>query len=340
MQYNNWFDEYLYIHSVDIMKHSMAPYIDTFKTYVYDVYGQDTNGYFINYVRYNLALLERTKVRSKMRKTKYDTYQEYVQPYPVYPYNDQYMSFIGSFYSNDFNSFRTQIKSDIAMAIFNSSPSRLMTAMHRDPFYEKDELRELLMVNMLGNAYYIRQYDRVKIQTMLDSVSRYAKFQENGIAAKNMLKYLTKIETGYPAPSISMVDDAENIISWDKYKGKFIYVNFFATWNNEAVKEMKLMADLYAKYDKYVEFVSFCIDKDSTTYNQFVQENQNLTWPILYLGENHQITKDFNVLTSPYYLLIDQEGFIAQTPAKSPSPDGVYETVDKTFSYIKREMER
>ena len=336
--YHNWLDEFLYVHQNDIVKHGLAPYVDTFKLYAYNAYADEKNTYFVNYVRYHIAQLERSKISSQSKKAKYVSYLQYVEPFPVYPYNDQYMSFIKSYYSNDFKSFHTQFQAEIILAIDASSPSRLMSVMHRDPLYKKDELRELMMVNMLGNAYYKRQYSRTNIQTMLDSVMRYAKFQENGIAAKNMLTYLTKIEAGYPAPTISLIDNHGDAIDWGKYKDKFIYVSFFTTWSPEAVKEMKLMEDLYLRYSDYIEFVSFCVDKDSTAFKRFLTENQSITWPIIYLGEEHQVTKDFNVLTAPYYILIDQEGYIAMAPAKGPAPDGVYETIDKTFRYIRSQL--
>jgi len=61
---------------------------------------------------------------------------------------------------------------------------------------------------------------------------------------------------------------------------------------------------------------------------------------VFYLGENDVLLDQFNVVTVPAYYLIDQDGYIALSPAKSPSPDGVYESIDKTFYYIKTELNR
>ncbi len=338
LAYENWFDEYLYVHQKDIIKHGLGPYIDTFKQYAYAAYANEKNTYFVNYVRYDIAMLERTKRRSASNKLKYVEFLEYIKPFPVYPYNDKYMEFIKSYYSADLSSLHTQFQAEIILAIDNGSPTRLMTVMYRDPLYENDELRQLMMINMLGNGYYKRQYDRSNIRTILDSVSRFSKYRENSIAAKNILKYLTKIEAGYPAPDISLMDNHDDLITFGKYKGKFIYINFFTTWNNDAVKEMKLMEELYYNYSDYVEFISFCMDKDSTSYKTFLEENKALTWPIIYVGENHQVIKDFNVVSSPHYFLLDQDGFISMAPAKSPAPDGVYETVEKTFRYIRSRL--
>jgi len=338
LRYENWFDEYIYLHQLDIARHGFSPYIDTFKIYAYQAYASEQNGYFNNFIRYHIANLERTKDHSKYMKSKMAFYEEYIEPFPIYPYNDQYMVFMKSLYSNDVNSFHTQVKAEIILAFDYASPSRLMKAMGKDPMFKKPELRELMMVNMLGNAYYLRQFNRSNIQVMLDSVSRYAKFQENGVAAKNMLSYLTKVEAGYPAPEISLIDQHGETVSWGKYKGKFIYISFFTTWSADAVNEMKLMEELHLKFGDYVEFVSFCTDKDTTAFKTFLKNNQNLTWSIVYVGDNHPMVKEFKVLSSPHYVLIDNEGFIALSPAKGPSPDGEYNTIERTFYFIKKEM--
>ena len=46
----------------------------------------------------------------------------------------------------------------------------------------------------------------------------------------------------------------------------------------------------------------------------------------------------FEVATVPSYFLIDQEGFIILAPAPRPSPDGEYESIDKTFYIIHKAL--
>ena len=339
LQYQNWFDEYLYVNQTDILTKGIAAYIDTFKRYAYEAYAHENNPYFVNFVRYNIATLEKLKVSAKYRKPKVALYSEYIKPFPVYAFNDQYMSYIKAFYGNSFTTFQNQIQSDIVLAILNSSPSRLMQAMHRDPYFEKDELRELMMVNMLGNAYHTNQYEKENIEVMLDSVVKYAKFQSSGLAARNILKELTKAAPGYPAPNFVFTVDGDTI-ELTKMRDEFVYINFFANWNTNSVKDMKLMEELVAKYGEYVTFISFCTDKNISDYEAFRNENPTMSWPIIYVSDHHKILKDYQVATVPYYVLIDQSGFIANAPALSPSPDGLNRTIESTFKFIKTELER
>lgn len=340
LQYNQWLDTYIYYHQKDMMVHGYGPYIDTFKIYAYKAYENVEDPYFVNYVRYNIALLETTKESYKKDKlAPLRAYYDYINPLPVYVQNDQYMEYVMNLYPDDFESFIPDIKTGVIMAIENSSPTRLMKALHKDPMYEKDEVREMMMIRMLGKSYYYRGYDKKNIVTMLDSISRFAKFEFNAIMASNMMTYITKLDKGYPAPEVYFELENGDALTWSKYKGKFIYVNFFASWNESSVNEMKLIADLKQKYGNYVEFVSFSTDKTESDFKSYMKKHQDYQWNIIYLGENHELIKQFNVVAIPQYFLIDQDGFIAMAPAKSPSPNGVYDSIDRTFAYIKYVME-
>jgi hypothetical protein len=201
-------------------------------------------------------------------------------------------------------------------------------------------LKAQQMVNMLGNSYYKRGYGRKNIITILDSVGRFSKYRSPAVAALNMINYLTKLETGYPAPEIQFTRGNGDNVNWTTYKGKFIYVNFFASWNESSVTEMKLLHDLNVKYGDYVSFLSFCTDKNKSDFDEYIQNNSNFDWDIVYLGDDHDLLKQFNVNTVPSYYLVDQEGFMALSPARGPAPDGVYKSIEETFFYIKTEMEK
>jgi len=337
LRYNQWFDKYVAYHRRDITQKGFAPYLDTFKMYAYEAYKNEKNPYMVNYVRYNIALMEQIKAKKSNPNHKINTFLEYIKPYPVYAYNDQYMKFIKGFYPKDFEGYMPEIKSSVYLALNHSSPTRLMRALRKDPYLKDPELREMMMVNMLGHSYYKRGYDRKNIITILDSISHFAKYKTNAIASKNMIEYLTKVEQGYPAPHFTIVQ-ANDTISLSKYAGKFLYVNFYASWNETSVKEMKLIKALKHKYGDYIDFLSFSTDKTFEAFNQFKKEHSDYDWDIVFLDQDVDVINQFNVKAIPAYFLINPEGFIALAPAKSPSPDGEYKSIEETFEYIRSIM--
>ena len=78
------------------------------------------------------------------------------------------------------------------------------------------------------------------------------------------------------------------------------------------------------------------MDKEQKTFDQFMKEHPEYNWDILYIGPDHEIVKNYKVETVPAYFLIDQGGYIAAAPALRPSPDGEYESIDKTFFFIQK----
>lgn len=340
LEYNNWFDTYIYYRQNKIKQHGFIQVLDTFKVYAYQQYKHVKDPYFINYVRYNIANMEMSKINRDNENGKQRAYMEYLRPYPVYSRNDQYMEFVKGYFPKNFESFSPHMKSSVFLAIDKSSPTRLMRALRKDPLFEKKELRELAMVNMLGNSFYMKGYDKQKLITILDSVRVFSKYKTNALAAKNMLVYLTKLESGYPAPEINIEVGPDNYLNWGKFKGKHVYVNFFATWNQTALNEMKVMKDLELKYGEDIEFVSFSTDKTKAKFDEFIKNNPEYKWNIVFLGEGHELLDRFNVKTIPAYYLIDQKGFIVASPAKSPSPNGEYESIDKTFFDIIKNKNR
>lgn len=340
LEYNNWFDMYIYYNQNKIKQSGFLSVLDTFKVYAYEQYKNLNNPYFINYVRYNIANMEMSKLNRDNKNGKQQAYMEYIRPYPVYAKNDQYMEFVKGYYPKDFESFSPHMKSSVFLSMDKASPTRLMRALGKDPLLEKKELRELVMVNMLGNSYYKRGYNRQNLITILDSVRVFSKYKTNAIAAKNMLVYLTKLESGYPAPEINIEMATNSYLNWGNFEGKYIYVNFFANWNQVSLNEMKVIKDLELKYGEDIEFVSFSADKTRAEFDEFIKNNPDYNWNIVFLGENHELLDRFNVKTIPAYYLIDQKGFMAQSPAKSPSPNGEYKSIDFTFFEINKKLHK
>jgi peroxiredoxin len=337
IQYNSWFDMFVALHQNQMGTANFHMYLDTFKVDVQNAYKDVKDEYFLTYVRYNIAEMDQAFNRDG--ESRLDVYLTYIQPFPVYYENDQYMRFLRRFFAEDFGDYIPEIETPVFIALGNASPTELMAALKKDLFLANPQIREIMMVDKLGRAYYNEPQFRKNILVMLDSVSNYAKFEHSSVVARNVKRYLTSIEPGFPAPHIKLENPTGgDPITWDKYKGKFVYFNFFETWNTAAITELKIMTELQKKYSEDVSFLSVCTDKDTATFNAFKKANPAMNWDIIYIGPDHELVETFEVVTSPSYFLIDQDGFIILAPAPSPSPDGEYESIDKTFFIIQKAL--
>ncbi len=338
LQYHEWFDVFVTYHAKDIRAGGFLACLDTFKTYATAAYEKIDNPYFITYVRYDLAEMEQTSGGNRRSEKRLETYLTYIDPFPVYYENDRYMKFIRAFYDKEFREYLPVTEELIWNAINESSPTLLMQALKSDIFLAKPELRELVMIDKLGKAFYREVEFQPNILTILDSVSAHSTSPSNAAMARNVMNYITNLESGYPAPPLMIKREGDHAVTWSTYQGKFVYLNFFATWNELALNDMEIISKLVAQYDEDIAFVSVCTDADSTSFNAFMKAHPNYTWDIFYIGESNQMSNSFKVTTVPAYFLVDQDGFIFSAPALAPSPNGKYESIDKTLFEIKKAL--
>ena len=338
LQYHEWFDTYIAYHERDILRTGFLTYLDSFSLHASDYYKDAQDPFFITYVRYDLAEMQQTFGGNRNSEQRLETFLNYIEPYPVYNENDRYMKFLLAFYDKEFGEYLPKTEKEIMAAIHQSSPTLLMKALKSDIFLANPELRELVMIDKLGKAFYRESTFRPNIITILDSVANHANTQVNAVVAKNVKNYITNLEAGYPAPALQVSLDGQPPVGWSYYKGKFVYFNFFATWNDRSVNEMEIIAKLVPKYEEDIAFLSVCTDQDSSNFNAFMKAHPNYNWDIAYVGEDKTLMNAFKVTSVPSYFLIDQEGFIFSAPALAPSPNGEYESIEKTLFMIQKAL--
>jgi len=93
------------------------------------------------------------------------------------------------------------------------------------------------------------------------------------------------------------------------YRGKLVFLNFWATWCPPCRSEMPSMQKLYEKADKK-KFVMLAVNakEDVATVRAFAQKN-GYTFPIL-LDPDYKISGKYQVQAIPLTFLVDQQGNI------------------------------
>lgn len=120
--------------------------------------------------------------------------------------------------------------------------------------------------------------------------------------------------------------------SLESLKGKYVYIDVWATWCGPCRAEIPFLKEIEAKYHgKNIEFVSISADvqKDYDKWKNFVTEKQ-LGGIQLYADKNWEsdFLKAFGITSIPRFILIDPNGVVVDADAARPSSPKLKEQLD------------
>lgn len=110
----------------------------------------------------------------------------------------------------------------------------------------------------------------------------------------------------------TLTDLDGNNVTLSDFKGKRIFLNFWASWCPPCIEEMPYMEKLYQEInDKDIVIVAVNIGETQNAVKQFMNEN-NFNFLVL-LDTNTDITSKYGVRSIPTSFFIDSEGNISNT---------------------------
>ena len=167
---------------------------------------------------------------------------------------------------------------------------------------------------------YILNYNYSKdFEGGLEIVKRATeKYDMDTVFVQEFMKRKSTVP-GSPFPAgVTLVDAEGNAVDFSQFKGKYVYVDMWASWCGPCCKEVphlkKLEKDL--KNDDVV-FVSISSDKDEQAWHKKMKElkmhgNQ-------FLDKNNTLGEALNVKGIPFFVIYDKEGNLHTYGALRPS---------------------
>jgi hypothetical protein len=334
LEFDRWLNEFLgeYYHLKGSKQGEFAKRFETLKMDMEKYYGADTSSFFKVFIKFRLAEIDEASFYGS--RNEMERFDHYLLHSEVYYHNDAYMDYMKKFFKDFFERTTMELNNRIYQAILKSSPTRLFNALGADYRMKNLRVRELIMIKSLGELYYNPDYPQTNISVILDSLSGHALFQSNQVIASNLRRKLTDLVPGSPAPRFVLMDEKNNEISLKTFPGKYKYIQFVQAGSVIGKNEMDLMVPLNSKYGSNVAFITVLFGNDAP----IAEYKKNYTWNFTRPKNEDDLKNLFHVRTFPEYVLIDPDGFIVASPALRPSPDGKYETIDRTLFEIHKAM--
>ncbi len=275
--------------------------------------------YFKSYVLYSIASININVSRGENYLA-----NAYLFNKPVLYNHNEYMLFFNAFFKGYLGLVDSKNKQRSLHNIVNTKASYdlLLRLLEQDKFLVDPTLKELVILKNLWDFYFSADFSPDGIESIVSQFSLRTQIKEHKRIADNMLAFFNKMQEGNKAPDFSARTRDGKIGSLGAFKNRWVYLNFFSTTNPASLKEMPKIAALKKTYGARIAFVSVCLDDSVKTYLNYLKSNPKYDWTIWFNNEKSlsKTAKDnYFVTGTEAYFLINNLGYLVQSPALSPS---------------------
>lgn len=135
-----------------------------------------------------------------------------------------------------------------------------------------------------------------------------------------------------PSPSFDYANYAGGQTKLEDFKGKYVYIDVWATWCGPCRQEIPFLKKIEEKYhDQNIAFVSISIDKlkDQEKWRTMIKEKE-LGGVQLFADNdwNSKFVQDYKIMGIPRFILIDPNGNIVKADAARPSSEEIIKELD------------
>jgi peroxiredoxin len=162
-------------------------------------------------------------------------------------------------------------------------------------------------------------------QTLLDRYGESPTLQQK---VKGEILRLDKV--GKPAPDVAAKDLKGERFRLESLRGKYVLLDFWATWCAPCVAELPRLQSAYDKYrESGFEIVGVSLDETKDAVTDFVKV-RNIRWPQIHNAScDADLVEAFGVTTIPATFLIDPQGAITRLELRGPALDRTLEKLLK-----------
>jgi peroxiredoxin len=152
------------------------------------------------------------------------------------------------------------------------------------------------------------------------------------------LKRLDKV--GKPAPAFTSENIKGSTIRLADYRGKYVLLDFWATWCAPCLSELPRLQAAYAAYHNAgFEIIGVSLDETKSAVVDFTKV-RNIPWPQIHNSSSSADLVDaFGVITIPAVYLIDPEGVIVRLDLRGKALDDTLSQLMKRPPQTAREKQ-
>lgn len=288
----------------------------------------DSSEYFRCFIKYSIGLTV-DNLKYIGAPTLLDKYKVYLKDSPVAYKNDAYIEYFKTFYDQYIFQLEPSISKELFGFVAANDLYSCDTLLSNDLYLSNPELRSLVLLYILKQGCNGNFFPQSVLLNMLQKIALESKYPEQREIANHLVGSMTQVGIGNEFLEIKIPSSKGNY-KVNPSLGKYLYIHAFHPSNTQCLSEIGALKKLQSKYGDKIEFVTFYVN--GVDSNSTDQRNLNqITWEKIGLNQEDPLWAQMGITTYPYYILIDKEFVVLASPALSPTPNGKYETIEKTF---------
>jgi len=180
-------------------------------------------------------------------------------------------------------------------------------------------LVDLKMISIHPNDYYFLYYyfnyvvlvrnsisAKEKLEFFRNTFPNSLKLTQLGFNVENALKSQINSKKGSESPSFKVLDINKKEYSSGNLKGKYILLDFWASWCLPCLQLTPKIQELREKYpENKLEIISISLDTEFASFSRALKKTNT---SYVHVFGNQEIVKNYAVGPIPQYILIDPSG--------------------------------
>jgi len=162
------------------------------------------------------------------------------------------------------------------------------------------------------NQYAGYEINPTEITPIFNKLSKTLRNSPSGKELATRLESARKTAVGQPAMEFSQPDADGKLVSLASYKGKYVLVDFWASWCGPCRAENPNVVKAYSRFkDKGFDILAVSLDDKKDKWQAAVQAD-NLPWTHVsdLKGWKNEVAEQYGIQAIPQNLLLDPKGVI------------------------------
>jgi peroxiredoxin len=275
-------------------------------------YGSDKTEYFLALRKYNYAELENTADPGNPEPIieKYFKKEAVRLTHPSY--QAAFQLIFNDFLRKQSMDYR---KKNISLLVNSGDFQGLVSYFEKSGYHK--EVADVVVLKGLYDGYYTGGFNKEKIIKAIDEalnlISPELKPTVNLVKSK-----LVKLNIKGKAPFFQLNNLKNETTTLEKYRGKFVYLNFFRSNSKECREELDSLKSLERKFRPVLNVVSISLDENFQASAKLWKE-KGYMWDLLNGSGKKLLIENYNAEVVPVFYLLDAEGKLILSPSPPPS---------------------